>query len=213
MLKAIFWDNDGVLVDTEKLYYRANKEIFKKIGIELTKEIYTDNFLIKGKGAWHLAEKIGFTNEQIEALRVERNSLYGELLSKEKMLLDGIPEILSRLSKKYLMGIITSSRRDHFNIIHTNTRIIQYFDFVLTGEDFKRLKPDPEPYLLALEKTKMKKEECIIIEDSERGLTAALSAGIKCIIIPHELTEKCKFSGAYKILSSIHELIPVIENL
>jgi HAD superfamily hydrolase (TIGR01509 family) len=212
MIKAIFWDNDGVLVDTERLYFLANKQVFKSIDVDLTSELYVDNFLRNGTGAWHLAEEKGLNSERIIALRDLRNELYSKFLLDGNMLLEGVQKVLSFLHKKYIMGIVTSSRKDHFDLIHRSTNILQYFDFVLTGEDFTKFKPDPQPYLLALEKTKLKKEECIIIEDSERGLASANAAGIKCIIIPHELTKNGNFKGAYKILPSIKEVVNELEN-
>ena len=207
MVKAIFWDNDGVLVDTERLYYKANKEIFSAIGIELTKEIYIENFLIKSKGAWHLAGEKGLGEEKIKKLRFERNSLYSKLLLKEARIIDGVEETLKKLHGKFLMGIVTSSRKDHFDIIHSKTNLLEYFDFILTSGDFKEPKPDPEPYLMAIKKSGLRKEECVVVEDSERGLTAALRAGLKCYVIPTSLTRNSSFSGATQILSSVTELI------
>ena len=74
MIKAIFFDNDGILVDTEILYFRANKEIFSKLGVELNEETYAENFLKKSKGVWHLAEQIGFNKDEIIELRNKRNN-------------------------------------------------------------------------------------------------------------------------------------------
>ncbi len=206
MIKAIFWDNDGVLVDTEKLYYRANKEIFSKIGITLTVEMYIENFLKRSYGTWHLALEKGLNENEINELRKERNMLYSELIKTEMRVIDGVEETLGELYGKFLMGIVTSSRRDHFEIIHSRTNLLRYFDFTLTSDDFRFPKPDPEPYLKALEKSGLKCEECIVVEDSQRGLTAALKAGIKCYIIPTELTKKSDFKGAEKILSSVSDL-------
>ena len=193
MIKAIFWDNDGVLVDTEKLYFLANKQIFNSIEIDLTPELYFENFLRKGTGAWHLAEEKGIGADRINELRDLRNDLYSKFLQEEEILLKGVEEILAQLHKKYIMGIVTSSRKDHFDLIHRSTNILKYFDFILTGENFTKFKPDPQPYLMALERTNLKKEECIIIEDSERGLASANAAGIRCIVIPHELSDRGNF--------------------
>ncbi len=205
-IKSIFWDNDGILVDTEMLYYRASREVFAKIGVELTIEMYIQNFLIRSKGMWHLAEKKGLSHDQITALRNERNSIYGSLLSEELRIIAGVKETLNELSGKYKMGVVTSSRGDHFKIIHEKSGLMKYFDFVITSDDYKEPKPDPEPYLMAVEKSGFKKEECAAVEDSERGLKAALAAGIKCYVIPTQLTEGCDFTGAEKVLSSIYEL-------
>jgi HAD superfamily hydrolase (TIGR01509 family) len=206
MIKAIFWDNDGVLVDTERLYYQANKETFAKMGIELTKELYLEFFLKKALGTWHLAEAKGYTKEQLAAFHVERDKLYSRLLSTETSIITGVEETLKKLCGKFKMGIVTSSKRNHFEIIHKSLNLLKYFDFILTSEDYNKSKPAPDPYIKAIEISGFSRDECIAIEDSERGLKAALNAGIKCYIIPTELTKRCNFQGAAKILYNIFEL-------
>jgi HAD superfamily hydrolase (TIGR01509 family) len=207
MIKAIFWDNDGILVDTEHLYFLATKQTLAVTGIELTEEQYLDLFLVQSKGAWHLAEEKGVSLQEISRLRKERDLLYSKLLGQETLVINGVEEVLKNLHGKYLMGIVTSSKKNHFELIHTNTGFLKYFDFVITEADFTRSKPDPEPYLLALERSGFKKEECIAIEDSERGLRAAHAAGIKCLVLPGKLTGKGNFEKAYKVLNNIAEVL------
>lgn len=206
MIKAIFWDNDGVLVDTEKLYYRANKETFQKIGIEISEDVYVEYFLKRSSGTWHLAEAKGLSRDDISKLRNERDELYSNLLLNKMEVIDGANETLAKLFGKYKMGIVTSSKKHHFDIIHEKSGLLKYFDFVLTIDDYAKSKPAPDPYLKALELSGVKKEECIIIEDSERGLKSALAAGLKCVVIPTNLTKYSDFSGAEKILSKITEV-------
>ncbi len=210
MTKAIFWDNDGILVDTEKLYYKASKITFAKIGIDLTSEMYIQYFLKQSHGTWHLAKVLGYSDETISELRNERNQLYSKLLETEIEIIDGAESVLSELYGKVKMGIVTSSRKDHFEIIHKQTGFLKYFDFIVTSEDVKNTKPDPEPYIKALELSGMKKEESIVIEDSERGLRAAISAGLKCYIIPTELTKNSNFTGAERILDNIKLILSLI---
>ncbi len=207
MIKSIFWDNDGILVDTEKLYYKASKLTFAKIGIDLTDEMYAEYFLRSSHGTWHLAKNLGYSDTTISELRNERNNLYSKLLESEIEIIKGAEEVLNRLYGKYKMGIVTSSRKDHFELIHRQTGFLKYFDFVVTSEDVKNTKPDPEPYLKALEISGMKKEECIVVEDSERGLRSAIAAGLKCYIIPTSLTLNSDFSGAEKIVYNIKEIL------
>ena len=207
MIKAIFWDNDGVLVDTERLYFLATQRVLATVGVTLTKEQYIEFFLVQGKGAWHLAAQQGISASAIEQLRHERNMLYGKLLSEEHFLMDGVRDVLEALHKKYVMGIVTSSDPDHFEIIHRTTGLLPYFQFALTSGDYKNSKPHPEPYLKALERSGCRKEECLVIEDSERGLIAAKEAGLRCIVVPGELTRGQKFHGAYKVLESLRELL------
>lgn len=210
MIKYIFFDNDGVLVDTERLYYKANFITFQKLGIELSKEMYVENFLKKSNGSWHLLTEKGFDESDISILRMERNQLYSKLLEEEAETIDGVEQVLKQLYEKISMGIVTSSRKDHFDIIHNRTDLIKYFNFFLTSDDYKNTKPDPEPYLKALEISGMNKEECIVIEDSERGLKSAVSAGLKCYIIPTDLTKYSNFSGAEKVLKNITEILDYI---
>jgi len=205
MIKAIFWDNDGVLVNTEYFYYEANRITFAKLGIELTKEMYVENFLKKSNGTWHLLQEKGYDEKTISLLRDERNYYYSKLLEEKAEAINGVEEVLQKLYGKILMGIVTSSRKDHFDIIHNKTGFLKYFDFVLTSDDYSKTKPDPEPYLKALQVSNMKKEESIVIEDSERGLKSALAAGLRCYIIPTDLTKDSDFAGASKILNDIRE--------
>jgi HAD superfamily hydrolase (TIGR01509 family) len=207
MIRAIFWDNDGVLVDTEGLYYAATQQILSSVGVVLSKEQYIELILVQGKGAWHLVRELGIPSEQVDRLRKKRDALYATLLKRNSRVIDGVEETLASLHGRYVMGVVTSSKREHFELIHRTSGLLQYFDFILTGGDYKKFKPDPEPYLLAVEKSGLRKDECVAIEDSERGLRSAKSAGIHCFIIPTELTQTGDFSQADKILSNIKDVL------
>jgi HAD superfamily hydrolase (TIGR01509 family) len=206
VIEAIFWDNDGVLVDTEPLYFEATRQVLASIGVHLTRDQYLDLFLIQGRGAWHLAEDAGLGAAAVEQLRLERNALYGDWLAREPRLVEGVAETLSTLHGRYVMAVVTSSRKDHFEIIHRHTGILGCFDFILTSDDFTSVKPHPEPYLRAVERSGRPREACVAIEDSERGLQSASRAGIDCIVVPSGLTRGCRFAGARAILGSVREV-------
>ena len=213
MIKAIFWDNDGVLVDTERLYFQANQEIFAEAGLALSERDYLQLFLRQDKGAWHLLEAQGVQPGEIQRLRDRRNERYSHLLSQEARVIAGVTDVLQSLHGKYLMGIVTSSRRDHFDVIHGRTDLLKYFDFVLTSGDFKRSKPNPDPYLMAIERSGAQPDECVAIEDSERGLEAATLAGIRCIVIPTPLTRDCEFAKASHIVHHAGDIPMLLEDL
>ena len=80
MIEAILWDNDGVLVDTEHLYFQATQQVMASAGVELTEALYIEHFLVEGRGAWHLLEERGATAADVGRLRDERNELYGRWL-------------------------------------------------------------------------------------------------------------------------------------
>jgi len=207
MIKAIFWDNDGVLVDTERLYFLATQQVLATVGIPLTKAQYIALFLVQGTGAWHLAADKGVSPRAIEQLRYERNTLYRTLLCQEPLLIDGVQGVLDALHETYVMGIVTTSQQDHFALIHQTTGLLPYFRFVLTASDYTQSKPHPEPYLLAIERSGFRQDECLVIEDSERGLTAAKAAGLRCIVVPSAFTCGSNFAGAYRVLASLQELL------
>ena len=213
MIKAIFWDNDGVLVDTERLYFQANQEVFASAGLALTERDYLQLFLRQDKGAWHLLEAQGVQPDEIQRLRDERNQRYSQLLSLEARVIDGVTDVLESLHGKYLMGIVTSSRRDHFDVIHGRTDLLKYFDFVLTSGDFKRSKPNPDPYLMAIERSGLQPDECIAIEDSERGLEAATLAGLRCIVVPTPLTRDCEFANASRVVQDVGDIPLLLDEL
>lgn len=210
-IKAILWDNDGVLVDSERLYFEANRQVLAKLGLNLSAELFRENFLVKGIGAWHLLDP-ELTLTDLEVQRQARNRLYSELIRNSDVVIAGVKKTLEQLSNRFRMCVITSSRRDHFELLHKNSDLLRYFEFVLCSEDTKAIKPDPEPYIAGLKKLALNPAECLVIEDSERGLNAASAAGIKCWITPTEFSKGSNFSKADRVLESVTQ-IPLLLDL
>ena len=210
MIKAIFWDNDGVLVDTERLYFQATQAVMATAGVALTQAQYVELFIVQGGGGWHLVADKGYSAAEVERLRDERNARYSAMLDQEHLVIEGVHDVLRALRGNYMMGIVTSSRTDHFNRIHRQTKLLPYFEFVLARSDYVQSKPHPEPYLLAIARSGFAPDECVVIEDSERGLAAATAAGLKCFVVPNALTKGCKFVGAHNVLTRISELLPAL---
>jgi HAD superfamily hydrolase (TIGR01509 family) len=213
VIKAIFWDNDGVLVDTERLYFQATQDIMTAAGAPLSEDDYLEYFLRQGLGAWHLLSARGVPDDEIVRLRQARNDRYSELLRQEACAIDGVAETLDELHGRYVMGVVTSSRKDHFDLIHERCDLLRYFDFVLTAADFPRVKPHPDPYLMAVDRSGVSQDECIAIEDSERGLEAATQAGIRCIVIPTPLTRGGAFGAACRLVDSITDIPGALKEL
>ncbi len=203
MLKAIFWDNDGILVDTEHLYYQACRETLHRVGIELSLRDFVRLTLDLGYSPVVLAEQLGFSDAETAALRDEKNRRYAELLQNGAEPMAGALETLAALHGKVVMGIVTSSRKEHFDLIHRKNGLLSYFDFVLTREDYRHSKPNPEPYLKALTRSKLAPAECLVVEDTRRGLQAARDAGLRCIVVPNRLASDGDFPGAYRILPDL----------
>lgn len=213
-LKGILWDNDGVLVNTEHLFYESNREIFAEHGIDLTAKHFFDWFLTENFGAWHLLHDKGYAKAQTDALRDLRNQRYGARLHAEGQLqIPGIEKVLARLWQRVAMGVVTSAKLEHFQLIHGKLDLRPYFDFIVTEEDTQETKPSPQPYLLGLQKLGIGVEDCIAIEDSPRGLQAACSAGLRCIVLRHPLMQDFGFEGAYRVVDTPDQLLQEIEAL
>jgi beta-phosphoglucomutase-like phosphatase (HAD superfamily) len=124
-------------VDTEELYFLATAEI------TLTQEMFIDLLLTQRRGAWHLAEAKGLASTNILVLRNQRDVRYLELLGSKAKIMDGVEEVLKILYGKHLMGVVTSSHREHFDFVHRRTGLMKYFAFVLACKDYNKFKPDP----------------------------------------------------------------------
>jgi HAD superfamily hydrolase (TIGR01509 family) len=213
MIRAVFWDNDGVLVDTEKLYFQATRELLLGAGVTLTEALFKRISLTEGRSAMALAADKGVPQEVIDRLHEQRNQRYAELLRGGVRIMEGVEETLAELRGKMVMGIVTSSRREHFETMHEKTGLLPQFDFILTREDFILSKPDPEPYLKAMERCGYGPDECLVVEDSPRGLASAQAAGIRCLVVPNDLTRGYPFTGSWRILSTSREVPAEIRHI
>jgi HAD superfamily hydrolase (TIGR01509 family) len=204
-VEAILFDNDGVLVDTEALYFRANREILATIDVTLEETAYVELFLRTGQGAWHLAEARGHDAAAVRALRAARDRRYVELVTEAgaSVRMPRALEIVAALARRYRLAIVTSAEPEPFARTHARTGLLPYFEVVLTRDRYQRSKPDPEPYRCAMERLGLTPAQCLVIEDSRRGLDAARAAGVACWVIPSGLTAGESFEGADAILSDL----------
>ncbi len=214
MVEAILWDNDGVLVDTECLFFESTRRTLATIGIQLSLEQFLDLSMRQGRSAFDLAIESGLPKEHVMNVKHERDLLYSEMLRNQTRVLPGVPETLKSLhGRRMRMAVVTSSQRQHFDTMHADIGLTRYFEFVLAREDYGKTKPNPESYLLALERLGMGAQNCVAVEDSERGLAAARTAGLRCLVVPNEITRRCSFSGATAILPGAAAVLDAVSEL
>ncbi len=206
--KTLLFDNDGVLVDTEDLYYEVTRDVLAEAGIELGRELHVEVSLRQGRGLFELAFERGFGKGEVDAMRDRRNAIYLKLLSErsEGLVIEGVKEALAALKPGRTLGIVTSCRPDHFKAIHSRSGLLPFFDFVIGQGDYESHKPHPEPYLAALKRAGSAPEDALAVEDAERGVMAAVAAGIRCAAIPRGIAAEGDFSKAWRSFKSIAEL-------
>lgn len=207
--KYILWDNDGVLVNTEQWYFAATREALAELGVQLPIDAY-QQIMIQGRSSWELAAQAGVGPQQIKDGQDLRDELYRTYLRNNDLRIKGVFEVLSELAQHYQMAIVTTCRRDDFELIHSNLDLLQFMQFVLTREDYAESKPHPEPYLTALQKFSATSSQALVVEDSERGLRAAQAAAIDCAVVDYHFTRGHDFSAAQYRLQTLKELLQLL---
>lgn len=177
--RAILWDNDGVLVDTEKVFFEANRRELAALGVDATWADFEEFSLRRGESLLLLS---GLDGDEQRALFARRDALYSQLLGTEEIAIAGMSSLLQRLAARFRMGIVTSSHRDHFEIIHARSGLLPHFAFHVVREDYSLSKPHPDAYLAGIERAGLPPERCVAVEDSPRGVAAAQAAGLEVVL-------------------------------
>ena len=209
MKKYILFDHDGVLVDTELWYYRAGARALADIGFTMDEDQYLRD-MNQGLATWAQARAAGVDEETISRQREVRNGYYQEYLRTERIEIDGVVEALAELATYVRMAIVTTARRVDFDVIHEGRHIRRFMEFVLTREDYRLAKPHPEPYLTALKRFEATPQETLVVEDSSRGLSSAVAAGIDCAVVHNDFTQSQDFSRATYRIDTLSELKDII---
>jgi len=185
MLKAILFDMDGVLVDSEEFIFEATKMMFAEHGISVKKE---DALPFVGTGENSYISGIGLHNGfrvDIERDKARTYQLYEQIASAKLNALPGVSEFISNCAYKGLKMAVASSA-DKIKVM-INLREIglsaDHFGAIVTGEDVKNKKPFPDIYLKAATLLGVKPEECLVVEDAVSGVKAAKAAGAKCLAL------------------------------
>jgi HAD superfamily hydrolase (TIGR01509 family) len=207
--KYLLLDHDGVLVDTEFWYYRAGERALADIGLTLDQDQYLRD-MAQGSGTWAQARAAGIDEQTIGRQREVRDRYYQSFLRTEAIEIDGVVDALAELSKHVRMAIVTTAKRVDFDLIHEQRRIRQFMDFVLVREDYELAKPHPEPYLTGLKRLGATRDETLVVEDSSRGLSSAVAAGIDCVIVHNDFTQGQDFSRASHRINALSELKDLI---
>lgn len=206
MLRAVLLDNDGVLADTEDLYFQACRKAVRERGFDLSLAEYQETSLRQGASTIDFAAKGALSAAELAATKRRRDDIYVALLENGPLARPGARELLEALHGRVVLAVVTAAHREHFDVIHRRTGFARFFSFVLTQEECRISKPDPAPYRMALARGGWKPEECAVVEDTERGLAAARAAGIPCFVTPCGPSLGGRFAGAEGVYPDLSQL-------
>ncbi|KAB7704083.1 HAD-IA family hydrolase [Bacillus aerolatus] len=205
MIKAVIFDFDGLILDTETAWYEAYKETmgFYKSDLPLehfVKCIGTDD-----------TELHKFFKEQLgESCSIEEIEARAKSIHKVKMKTsearEGVKDYLEEAKKVgYKIALASSSTKEWVTHYLGELGLLNYFEVIITGDTVDKVKPAPDLYLKAIEVLNIHPTEAVAFEDSLNGLQAALAAGLKCVIVPNPVTEALAFENHHLRLKSMVE--------
>jgi putative hydrolase of the HAD superfamily len=203
-LKAVIFDFDGLVVDTETPAFRAWSEIYKEFGVELQ---LAEWVLCVGSGYGRFdpvknLEKLTGISMNGNELIAKKESIKSAICLTQP-LLPGIKNlIMEARSLNIPVAVASSSPRSWIDLHADRTGILPFVSVICTREDVKNIKPAPDLYELAAHRLRVAAEDCIVFEDSQNGITAARAAGMRAIAVPNQVTSESDFSAAHLVVKS-----------
>ncbi|MBK8871004.1 MAG: HAD family phosphatase [Elusimicrobia bacterium] len=192
MLKAIIFDCDGVIADSEHLHFSLFKKVLEPEGIELSQAEYVEKYLaMDDRGCFDaIFGARGKTLSAVDRSRLigQKTALYQKTATQNLVILPGVVEFVMAASQRYPLAMASGALRDEVLLMLDAAGIKHYFDAVVAAEDVTRGKPAPDAYLKALAELnkkhpekKIRPENCLVVEDSKHGLLSAHAAGMKVV--------------------------------
>ena len=217
MLQAVIFDFDGVIADSEALHYKALNTVFNRYGVDVSKDLHWQKYLgysdRENIEAVNVDYSMGMDYTKIQTLIDEKKIVFDELVADGSIIINGVSVFIQRLIDSGIRRAICSGAlRSDIDLMLGGTDFKDAFEVIVTADDVKHGKPDPEGYLQALKKlngnevTPIEASQCIVIEDSHWGLEAASAAGMNPIAVTNTYPKEELDGKARKIVDRLDEL-------
>jgi beta-phosphoglucomutase family hydrolase len=182
MIRAVIFDMDGVIAETEYVHIEAEKQTMLKYGVRISEDELHEYTGTTAKLMFtELIKKYGLDATFEEMFRVKEKILF-ELMEKGIQPTKGVVDLLLELRKRKIkLAVASSSHRKMIEYVLKTLKITGLFESVVGAEDIERSKPDPEIFQVSAKRLEVKPEKCLVVEDSRLGVEAAKSAGMKCL--------------------------------
>lgn len=207
-IKAVIFDMDGVIFDTEMVYLKVWSEVFEKYGYKMTKEIYSS---VLGTGRENVKKvflsKFG-SNLPIDDMYIEKDKNLAKEIEKGVPLKHGVCEILEYLKENnFKIALATSALSERVFKQLKQANIESFFNAIVCRDEVKETKPNPDIFLKAADKLSISPEQCIVIEDSNAGIEAAFNASMIPIhVVDLKKADEKILSSAYKSFNNLNEI-------
>ncbi|MBD0831700.1 HAD family hydrolase [Aestuariibaculum sediminum] len=209
MLKAVIFDMDGVIIDSEPLHYKAYHNMFKDVNVKVSPELYES---FTGQSTLNVCKRVCDTfklNETPETLVAIKRKHYEYIFDNDKEfdLIEGVLNLIKDYHANGLTLVLGSSASmPNIERIFKRFNLNPYFKAKLSGADLKASKPHPEIFIKAAEATGFLRHECMVIEDSTNGIEAAKSAGIFCTGYDSKHSKNQDYTKANLVIKSFDEI-------
>lgn len=209
MVKAVVYDLDDLMVNSYPLHSIASDEVLKKYGVDL-KEVNDMRANFVGMRISDILKMIVDRFDlkvSMGKLRKERSAIFLKLVREKLKSMPGLLNSLELIKKKdFKIAIASSGTREYINTVIAKFKISSYFDLIVSGDDVKKGKPDPETYIVTSKKMGLDPGEIVVLEDATNGIAAAKSAGCWCIAIKNPYTPYQDLSKADLFIDSLGNL-------
>lgn len=216
MIKAIIFDMDGLMIDSERVTFECYQERLKDMNLTMDEEFYKTLLGKPIKGIYQRFYDVYGNDFPIENVIQDVHQLMAERFETEGVpVKKGLVELLHYLkNNNYKTIVATSSNRDRVDKILAQAKITEFFDDSICGDEVTKGKPNPEVFLKSCQKLGVNVDEAIVLEDSEAGIQASYDANIKVICIPDmKYPEKQYEEKTFKILKDLTEVTAYLKSL
>ena len=221
MLKAVIFDFNGILVDDEPIHLELFRKVLAEEGLDLTKEVYLEKYMgMDDRGCFRAlfednGRKLG--DAKVAELIGRKAQYYRDTIAERIVIFPGVKRLVPELAARFPLAVASGALRAEIEMILQVAGLRKYFQVIASAEDVDHGKPHPEVFIKALRglqngRQSILASECLVIEDTKDGITAAHRAGIKCLAVTNSYP--ASELPAEAVVASLEEVtVPFLESI